>query len=287
MVNGVFVGLSTIDLVYRVGEFPSPNSKVVAQSQDVFVGGPATNAAITFKHLGGNSTLVTTVGSHALANVIFDELSRFSIRLNDLNPCFNRIPAISSIAVNEAGERDIISANATRIDGISNHVDESILEDASVVLVDGHFMPACQAWAKAARARGIQVVFDGGSWKDGTEELLRSVDTAICSAYFVPPGCSTEGDVFTYLKSHGVTTTAITKGAEQICYSSNLTNGTLQIKRIHVVDTMGAGDIFHGAFCYYSALGRDVAESLAGAAKIATESCRFHGTREWMKHVSF
>ena len=68
MAQGIFVGLSTIDVVYRVNRFPTPNSKVAAQSQDVFVGGPATNAAIAFAHLGGKPALVTAAGRHALAD---------------------------------------------------------------------------------------------------------------------------------------------------------------------------------------------------------------------------
>jgi sugar/nucleoside kinase (ribokinase family) len=53
VIDGVFVGLSTIDVVYRVADFPAANTKAAANSQDVFVGGPATNAAIAFTFLGG------------------------------------------------------------------------------------------------------------------------------------------------------------------------------------------------------------------------------------------
>lgn len=178
MAKGVFVGLSTVDVVYAVGGFPSPNSKVAARSQDVFVGGPATNASIAFSHLGGKSTLVTAVGCHGLANVITEEFLRYSIQLIDLNPDFHQVPVVSSISVNRAGGRNVISANATRVTTPPARINEMVLTDAAVVLVDGHFMEACQAWSKAARVRGIHVVLDGGSWKVGTGELLKSIDTA-------------------------------------------------------------------------------------------------------------
>jgi sugar/nucleoside kinase (ribokinase family) len=55
--QGIFVGLCTIDLVYEVDQFPSPDSKVTARSQEASVGGPATNAAIRFGHLGGTAAL--------------------------------------------------------------------------------------------------------------------------------------------------------------------------------------------------------------------------------------
>jgi len=280
--SGIFVGLSTVDVEYSVDEFPSANSKVVARSQDLFVGGPATNASITFGHLGGKPTLVTTLGRHALASVVREELQRYSIRLIDLNPDFDEVPVISSIYVNETGERNIISANATRVNALPAEADEGVIEEASVVLVDGHYMEACQIWARAARARGTQVVLDGGSWKSGTQELLKSVDSAICSSDFLPPGCSTEDDVLKYLKDCGVTNIAITKGAEPVRFVSDVTSGFVQVPQVQVADTMGAGDIFHGAFCYHASVGHGFVEALGEATRVATESCRFRGTREWM-----
>ncbi len=89
MNHGIFVGLSTIDVVYGVDKFPSANTKVAAQSQTVFVGGPATNAAVTFSRLGGKAALVTVAGRHALANVLREDLQRYSVQLIDLNPQFD------------------------------------------------------------------------------------------------------------------------------------------------------------------------------------------------------
>jgi hypothetical protein len=79
-------------------------------------------------------------------------------------------------------ERNIASASATRLTAQPAQINEMVLTDAAVVLVDGRFMDACQAWSRAARARGIHVVLDGGSWKEGSDELLKDIDTAICSA---------------------------------------------------------------------------------------------------------
>ncbi len=283
MTNGIFVGLSTIDVVYGVEKFPSANSKVVAHSQDVFVGGPATNASIAFGFLGGKPTLVTAVGCHALTSVIVAEFQRYSVRLIDMSPDFDRVPVISSISANGIGERNVVSANATRFKSQPALVDESVLEEASVVLVDGHYMQACSAWSSAARARGIQVVLDGGSWKPGTDELLKSIDTAVCSADFMPPECLTENDVIKYLLDCGVKNIAITRGAEPIRFVSNGTSGVIPVPQVQIVDTLGAGDIFHGAFCYYASTGSPFVDALRAAATVASESCRFHGTREWMK----
>jgi sugar/nucleoside kinase (ribokinase family) len=284
MKNAIFVGLSTIDIVYGVDNFPGANSKVVARTQDMFVGGPATNAGVTYAHLGGKVTVVTVAGRHMLANAIREELHRYSIELIDLNADFDGMPVVSSIFVSGTGERSVVSANATRVNALPARVDEKHLGGLSVVLVDGHYMEACQAWASAARSRGIRVVFDGGSWKNGTDELLRNVNTAICSANFLPPGCSSQDQVIEYLKDCGTTDIAITNGAAAVRFVSGIASGFVQVPTAQVVDTAGAGDVFHGAFSYYSSIGHGFVEALEEAAKVAALSCRFSGKREWTRH---
>jgi sugar/nucleoside kinase (ribokinase family) len=268
-----------------VDEFPHPNSKVIARSQDLFVGGPATNASIACAHLGGRSTLVTSVGSHVLANFIKAEIRQHSVHLIDLNPEFAGLPVISSISVNKLGERNVVSANAATVTVPPAQVDEAALAKAALILVDGHYMQACQAWADVAHHRKLPVVLDGASWKEGTEELLRSIDTAICSNDFMPPGCANEDEVIEYMKACGVANIAITKGAEPITFQSKAASGILKVPSIEPVDTMGAEDIFQGAFCYFYSSGNGFVEALAEAAKIAAESCRLGGAREWMKYL--
>ncbi|MGA8740269.1 MAG: PfkB family carbohydrate kinase [Terracidiphilus sp.] len=283
MTRGIFVGLSTIDLIHTVDEFPSANQKVVARSQAALVGGPASNAAITFSHLGGKATLVSAVGRHKLAALVKEELQHYGVSLVDLAPESEEPPPISSVWVNRQGQRSVVSVNSTHLKIPPAEIDPSILKNAHILLIDGHAMEACLAWAEAARSRGVPVVFDGGSWKPGTEQLLKFADTAICSADFLPPGCTGEGAVIEYLRANGVRQIAITRGANPIRFAAGSSLDSIDVPQVGVVDTSGAGDIFHGAFCYYSSIGFGFVEALRDAARIAAESCRFHGTREWMQ----
>lgn len=282
MTKGVFVGLSTIDVVYEVNEFPAADTKITARSQSVFIGGPATNAAIAFRHLGGDATLVTVVGRHPLASLIREELARYKVALIELHPGFHEIPVISAVAVNEAGQRNVISANASGMNLPAIQVDPRVLAPASVLMVDGHFMPACQAWASAARHRGIPVVLDAGSWKQDMETLLGSVDTAIGSADFRIPGCTGPDQIVAFLKSRGVRQAAITGGSRPIRWATEHDSGLIPIPEVAAVDTMGAGDILHGAYCWYAMQGSSFPRALEQAAAVASDSCRFRGTRAWM-----
>jgi sugar/nucleoside kinase (ribokinase family) len=91
--------------------------------------------------------------------------------------------------------------------------------------------------------------------------------------------------VIQFLKDRGVANIAITNGADPVQFVSGQSSGTIGVPQVEVVDTMGSGDIFHGAYCFFASTGRGFIESLAEATKVASESCRYAGTREWMKHL--
>lgn len=255
-IRGVFVGLSTVDLVYSVETVPKSNTKIVAQRQESFAGGPATNAAVTFAYLGGAARLITAVGRHPLTTIIRHELSRFDVSLQDLLPEVDVVPTVSSILVTErTGERTVISANAGQLPGLPDSFDTSSIDGAAVLLMDGHHMPIGLSAAKSATTCGVRVVLDGGSWKPGTEELLRHVDVAICSQNFHPPGTTGENSILDYVLKQGPSAVAITKGERPIRFVCGSDSGEMPVPRVHAIDTLGAGDIFHGAFCHRMASG--------------------------------
>ena len=151
MTLGIFTGLSTIDIVYDVEEFPKANKKVAARSQSVMVGGPATNAAIAFSRLGDKAALVTAVGRGELAKLVHGELRKYSIQLVDLNPELADVSALSSVCDDRHGNRNVVSANAARFATRVDEVDRNLVEGASIALVDGYYVEHCKAWAAAAR----------------------------------------------------------------------------------------------------------------------------------------
>lgn len=282
--TGVFVGLTTLDLIYRAESLPQPNQKVVASDYLVSAGGPATNAAVAFSYLAGSARVVSAVGSHPLTHLIRADLDSAKVALMDLAPTRQEPPPVSSIIVTEAtGERSVISINASRIQVGESDLPPDILEAAQIVLLDGHQIVVGRAIAAQARVRGVPVVIDGGSWKPGFETVLALADYAICSANFYPPECQTPAQVVAYLQQLGVPNIALTRGEQPILYWSLQTEGRVAVPEVPVVDTLGAGDIFHGAFCA-AILRQDFVAALATAAKVAAHSCQSFGTRAWMRH---
>ena len=278
--QGLFVGLTTLDLIYLTTRLPRNNEKIVALKQIIAAGGPATNAAVTFNCLGGKARLLSSIGKHPLSKLIHSDLEEYSVEFKDLEADKNQSPPVSSIFVTEStGERAIISINATKSQAQVEQIPDNILAGIDVVLIDGHQIAVSQAISQQARSQNIPVVLDGGSWKPGLESILPLIDYAICSSDFYPPNCHNQKNVFKYLKSQKIPYISITNGAENIQYISHSKKGQITINKVQVVDTLGAGDIFHGAFCHYI-LQHDFITALHSASQIASYSCQYFGTRQ-------
>ncbi|MGD0929116.1 MAG: PfkB family carbohydrate kinase [Candidatus Korobacteraceae bacterium] len=286
--KGLFVGLATVDLTYTVEKIPRRNQKISIPGQNIAAGGPSTNAAVTFAFLGGRAALVTAVGSHPLGTIVRADLQKFDVTLRDLARRRKEPPPVSSIMVlNGTGERTVVSANAAVFSPISAEFNPRWLSGTQILQVDGQYMPLCIAAARLGRQRGIPVVLDSGSWKEGMAELLRYIDVAICSDDYRPPGCRDIDDVMEFLGARRIRRIAITRGAGPIRFVDHRESGTLAVEKIRAVDTLGAGDIFHGAFCYYAGQpGYSFRDALGAAARAATFACRYPGTRLWMEKVS-
>ncbi|MEU6607261.1 PfkB family carbohydrate kinase [Streptomyces shenzhenensis] len=287
---GLFVGLCTLDVVQLVDHVPGPDEKLTAHDQLVAAGGPAANAAAGFAHLGGRARLLTGLGRHPLALTAAADLTALGVTVDDLAAGTAEPPAVSSVLVTAAsGRRAVASTNAgrhrlTAPDGLG-----ALVAGCDIVELDGHHMELAIAVARAARAAGRPTVLDGGSWKEGTQTLLSSVDVAVCSADFRPPGARTPARTLAYLHEQGVTWAAVSGGAAPLVWSGPDGQGVVEVPPTAVADTLGAGDFLHGAFAYHwaSVAERDRADhfavALAQAAEVASHSCATFGTRSWMR----
>lgn len=283
--RGLFVGLTTLDFVYKSDRPLAANQKIVAQDYLTVAGGPATNAAVVFNYFGNHSKLLSVVGRHPLTKLINHDLGRYSIEAIDLMPDKTDSPPVSSIIVDSTtGKRAIISINAVKSQADPQTILDNLLTDLDIVLLDGHQLEVSLKVAEIARSKSIPVVLDGGSWKPGLEQLLPKVDYAVCSANFYPPQHNqTESNcVLDYLTDCGIKYIAITQGEQPILYQDHQTKASIAIPPLKAVDTLGAGDIFHGAFCHYI-LQADFPHALQLAAKTASKSCLSFGTRSWLK----
>ncbi|MFJ4787766.1 PfkB family carbohydrate kinase [Streptomyces sp. NPDC088794] len=291
--DGLFVGLCTLDVIQLVDHVPSSNEKLTAREQTFAAGGPAANAAVAFSHLGGTAELLTAIGSHPLSLGITADLNRMGVTVSDLASDTVQPPAVSSILVTAStGDRAVASTNATGHRLAPPDDPDALVAGRDVVEFDGHHMELAMAVARAARAAGCTTLLDGGSWKDGTPGLLPWIDVAVCSADFHPPGVDTPADTLRFLSDHGVTWSAVSRGGQPIVWAGPEGGGSVEVPAVRVADTLGAGDVLHGALAYYLAAeartpgGRLTSEgfvqALRRAATVASRASASFGTRAWM-----
>lgn len=283
--RGLFIGVTTLDCIYQADHPPAENEKVVALKSLMVAGGPATNAAVAFAQLskGNQAVLSSVLGAHPVTELLREDLHSQGVVIADLLPERLGPPPVSSIVVSaNSGDRAVISRSAEDMPVEATQVSKEILENVDIVLVDGHQMAVGAQVAKWAKAKDIPIVVDAGSWKLGFESMLALADVVVASANFYPPGCADSESVFEYLRSLGISKAAITRGSNPILYYENDEQHELEVPQVKAVDTLGAGDIFHGAFCHFF-LTHTFEETLMKASRTASFSCQHWGTRDWTK----
>lgn len=282
--SGLFVGLCTVDIQYLADSAPEPDDKTAARELAVAAGGPATNAAVAFAHVGGESRLLTRIGTHPFTAFMQDDLRRCRVEAIDLDPGETALPTVSSIvSVPATAQRSIVTFRAESAVAPDERLLSAVLDGVGIVLLDGFHLNAALAIATLARRRDIPVVLDGGSWHEGMASLLPLVEVAICAETFRPPSTESPASVFQYLAARGVTHSAITAGSEAILWNRDGQVAELPVAQIDAVDTSGAGDFLHGAFCAAYARGGDFVTALEMASQVATRSCLSFGTRSWLR----
>lgn len=287
--HGLFVGLCVVDVVHRVSHHPGHDEKVTALSREVVAGGPASNAAVTFAALGGEPTLVTAVGGGAFAAVALADLERHAVVVTDVaagDPGFEL--SVSAVTVDaDDGSRSVVSMDGGALAAAAPEV-RAVLSgaDADVVLVDGHYPRLAVAAARWGRTRRIPVVLDAGRWKPHFAELLPLVDEVVCSGDFRTPAGSGFPAVAAYCHAAGAAVVAQTHGADPVEVSVEGRYAILPVPAVPVVDTLGAGDVLHGAYALQRAARVPPEEALRRAVATASLRCRFVGARRWLEELA-
>jgi len=285
--TGVFVGLITLDCIYRTRKPLEPNEKQVAEAMLLAAGGPATNAAIAFRALGNRAVLVGALGQHPLTAVVREDLAAQQVELIDLTPEATVPPPFSSIVVNTAtGDRAVISRNAADRPQPDTAPPVDWLTDAACVLIDGHQLAMGRSLAQQARSANIPVIVDAGSWKPEFDTVLPLATVVVASANFCPPEGTPEAGAIAYLQSLGIPEIAVTRGDRPILFQTPTQSGKIPVPPIRPLDTLGAGDIFHGAFCHRYSQAGEFLPSLKQAAQVASHACLTFGTRQWMQDIA-
>ncbi len=246
-------------------------------------GGQAASAMVQCARLGLRAKYVGKVGGDAIGEYSLESIRSEGIDVSDVPAVPGATNQLAMIIVDETtGERTIFW---DRPDGIATQPDEITPEKIAVgraLLVDGHDAPAAARAAELARARGIPVVLDAETVKEGTHELVANTDLLVASSRFpnIYAGCADDEEALRRILEQGPSLAVMTRGARgAIAIAKDGAKVESAGFAVNVVDTTGAGDIFHGAFIYGLLSGWTVERTLDFSNAAAALNCTALGAR--------
>ncbi|HEX2593422.1 MAG TPA: PfkB family carbohydrate kinase [Rhizomicrobium sp.] len=280
--RALFVGRSTYDLCFVLPRYPEEDTKSEVEAYYQAAGGPALNAAIVFAALDGKANLFTAAGTGEMATSMRRELADYGVALHDHAEKHTNVLPISSILINRVtGTRTIATHAPEREVAAVSEAALDALPRPGLVMSDGHVPELAEPVLAWARKNGIPTLIDGGSWKDWMPRLLKLTDIAVISERFQPPRTRSLEDRFAYLEKAGVKKLAVTRGPGVIQWRDGKAEGEIHPPNVAAIDTLGAGDAFHGSFCRYFLEGESFETALHHAASLASRSCTEWG-RAWI-----
>jgi sulfofructose kinase len=279
----VGVGLNATDTVLIVPHFPAYAGKAPYEREFVSTGGQVASAMVACARLGLRTRYIGVIGDDERGRTQWDSLQGTGVDLKYVElrqGCPNQSAYI--IIDRSTGERTILWKHdeCLRIDPAS--IDEERIDGARLLLIDGHDTDAVARAAQIARARRVPVVVDVDTIYHGFERVLPNVDYLVASAEF-PKGWTGLADPFDALealqKEYGMKVAAMTLGAHGALARADGRFYYAPAYVVNCVDTTGAGDVFHGAFCYAVLQGMPMLEALEFSNAMAALNCTAYGAR--------
>lgn len=283
----VCVGHAALDSVYRIEAFPARPTKVSASRHDRSVGGMAANAACAIAALGGQVALWGPIGDDETGMRIVDELRSAGVASDPAFVVPGARSSHSAIIVEGTGERLIVSYRGDALEAPDTLIGQRPI-DADVVMIDVRWPAGARCMAARARNLGIPIVLDA---EMGNVELVRALVPQADHVIFSEPGWlewlghpSDEAETGRRLRGlvdAGASLAAVTLGERGVLYAVAGRDGVRHLPAFAVtaVETLGAGDTFHGAFALALAEGLAVDEAMRFAAAAAALRCTRSGGR--------
>ena len=250
--QALFIGQAYIDVTFLADDIPTGDQKAVARDYAISFGGNAVTAAFACAKLGIAPDLLTQVADDWLGRMFVDMAATYGISVH------HRKVAESSLSfiMPRGGKRAIVRC---RDDHYLHPFPPLNLGAARALHLDGHQSDAALHYAKLFREAGALTSLDGGGLRSNTHELLEWIDVAVVAERLCEQMRMSPGAMLGYLKSRGCRIGGVTLGERgMIWYDEAGTDQTLPALDVPgdlVVDTNGAGDVFHGAYVY-SAMAR-------------------------------
>ena len=279
----VGLGQACVDYLGRVPSYPREDGKVELLDLQSQCGGPTSTALVTLSRLGIKTSFLGSISDDPIGVEVLKALKADQVDYSFLKITPGHTSQFAFIAVSrESGNRTIFWHRGSVPHLKKGEVDLSPFFRARVLHLDGLMIEASMEAARQAKAGGLKVVLDAGSMRDGSLELVSQIDVLIASSRFAAPLVGEDSPAekaLEALSSFGPQEIVITLGSRG---SVGWNRGELVAQAafpVEVVDTTGAGDVYHGAYIYGLLRGWDMKKCMRFASATSALKCRAIGAR--------
>lgn len=276
-------GIAVVDQVFRVETFPRPEVKTQASEFRTVNGGNAANAAVAIAHLGARASFAGPLGGPAGVDSVGDTFLKLAANENvDCSACPRVAGAptsMSAICIDARGERAIVNYRDDRLNVARPADPAALVANADAVIADNRFPEFVREVCAAALARGIPTVLDADEPRRDSNELLTRVSHVIFSAEGLRATAGTDhlGRALIDIGKQTKAFVAVTDGANDVIWLDDGELRQVPAFKVEVVDTLGAGDTFHGAFTLMLAEGMSERPAMRFSAAAAALKCTRYG----------
>jgi sugar/nucleoside kinase (ribokinase family) len=245
--QALFIGQTYIDVTFLTDHIPVGDEKAVASEYAVSFGGNAVTAAFCCAKLSVKPDLIATGADDWLGRMFFDMTTKYGVSLH-----IRKVEKSSLSFVMPKGYRRAIVR--CRDDRYLHPFPLLDLAGCRALHVDGHQPDAAMHYARHCRDAGILTSFDGGAVRRNTHELLEFIDVAVVAERFCEQMGLSPSATLDYLQGRGCAVSAVTLGEKGFIWrekgNSTRVEESMPIPPSRIIDTSGAGDVFHGAYVY-------------------------------------
>jgi ribokinase len=278
----VGVGYTALDYLGVVSHLPLENTKLEMREFAIQGGGPAATAMVTLRRLGLTASYIGKVGDDGFGARMLEELRGEGVDVSSVVVEHGATSQYAFIMVDaRTAARTIVWTRGSVSRLAAQEVNLELVTSARGLLIDDLEPEAALAAARAARSRGIPVLIDAGSLRDGVRELLPYCDYIVASELFagqISGGASLPRSL-EVLRSFGPKASVVTLGERGCAFLSSA--GLVEVAGfpMNAVDTTGAGDVFHGAYLFAALQGWDTLRACTFANAVAALKCERLGGR--------
>lgn len=281
MVGVLCVGFAALDHVFGLDAMPERAEKYRARTFAAVGGGNAANAAVAVARLGGQSSLATRLGEDDIGTAILAGLAREGVDWTPSRRYAGLQSGVSAIMVDAAGERMIVNFPGAPMPDDADHLRHAITPDCRAVMADPRWEKGALVSFEAIRRQGGFAVLDiDPAPRDPAVMQAATHIAASAQALRLMTGIEDLPTALLSLRNTLPGWLAVTDGPRGVFYLAGDAVKHFPAFAVDAVDSLGAGDVFHGAFALALAEGMDEAGALRFASAAAAIKCTRFGGRD-------